>query len=92
MFAEAGEDEKEEDRDMAYSETSDEERPHVQYNRDYPSLQEGTIFSSALDSRNALATFSINTQKVETDAENVIEVESDAENATKVESDAAIAT
>ena len=29
MFAEVGEDEKEEDRDMGYSETSDEERPDV---------------------------------------------------------------
>ena len=44
MFAKAGEDEKEEDRDMGYSETSDEERPDVQYNRDDPSLAQGTIF------------------------------------------------
>ena len=62
MFGEAGEDEKEEDMDMGYSETSDEERPDVQYNRDDPSLKEGTIFSSAIDYRNALATFSIKTQ------------------------------
>ena len=62
MFGEAGEDEKEEDNDMGYSETSDEERPDVQYNRDDPSLKEGTIFSSAIDCRNALATFSIMTQ------------------------------
>ena len=62
MFGEAGEDEKEEDNDMGYSETSDEERPDVQYNRDDPSLKEGTIFSSAIDCRNALATFSIKTQ------------------------------
>jgi hypothetical protein len=47
MFAEAGEDEKEEHNEMGYSETSDEERPDVQYNRDDPSLKEGTIFSSA---------------------------------------------
>ena len=34
----------------------------MQYNRDDPSLKEGTIFSSALDYMNALATFSIKTQ------------------------------
>ena len=47
---------------MGYSESSDEDRLDVQYNRDDPSLQEGTIFSSALDYRNALATFIIKTQ------------------------------
>ena len=62
MFDEAGEDEKEEDMDMGYSEESDDVRPDVQYNRDDPSLKEGTVFSSALDCRNALATFSIKTQ------------------------------
>ncbi|KAE8781279.1 Far1 [Hordeum vulgare] len=62
MFADAGQDDKEEDRDMDYSQTSDEERPNVQYNRGDPSLQEETIFHSALDCRNALATFSIKTQ------------------------------
>jgi len=30
MFAEAGEDEKEEDMEMGYSKTSDEKRPYVQ--------------------------------------------------------------
>ena len=62
MFDEPGEDELEEDQDMGYSEDSDDGRPDVQYNRDDPSLKEGTIFSSALDCRNALATFSIKTQ------------------------------
>ncbi|KAE8817387.1 hypothetical protein D1007_05084 [Hordeum vulgare] len=62
MFAEEGEDEKEEDRDMGYSGTSDEERPDVKYNRDDPSSKEGTIFSSALDCINALATFLMKTQ------------------------------
>ena len=57
MFAEAVEDEKEEDMDMGYSETSDEERPDVQYCRDDPSLKEGTVFSNALENMTALSTF-----------------------------------
>ena len=47
---------------MGYSEREDECRPDVQYNRDDPSLAEGTIFSDVIDCRNALATFSIKTQ------------------------------
>ena len=47
MFEEAGEDELAEDIDMGYSESSDEDRPDVQYNRDDPFLKEGTTFSSA---------------------------------------------
>ena len=44
MLVEAGEDEKEKDNDMGYSETSDEERPDVQYNRDVPSFKEEQYF------------------------------------------------
>ena len=47
---------------MAYSESSDEDRAEVQFNRDDPSLAEGTIFSDVIECRNALATFSIKTQ------------------------------
>lgn len=42
---------------MGYSETEDEGTPDVQYNMDDPSLLEGTIFSDAIECRNALATF-----------------------------------
>ncbi|KAE8793213.1 hypothetical protein D1007_32220 [Hordeum vulgare] len=62
QFEETDSDEREEDMDMGYSETEDEGRPDVQYNRDDPSLAEGTIFSDIIDCRNALATFSIKTQ------------------------------
>lgn len=62
QFEETDSDEREEDMDMGYSETEDEGRPDVQYNRDDPSLAEGTIFSDVIDCRNALATFSIKTQ------------------------------
>ncbi|KAE8806014.1 Myosin-15 [Hordeum vulgare] len=48
--------------DMGYSETEDEGRPEVHYNKDDPSLAEGTIFSDVLDCRNALATFAIKTK------------------------------
>ena len=47
---------------MAYSESADEDRAEVQFNRDDPSLAEGTIFSDVIECRNALATFSIKTQ------------------------------
>ena len=47
---------------MAYSESADEDRAEVQFNRDDPSLVEGTIFSDVIECRNALATFSIKTQ------------------------------
>ncbi|XP_073355548.1 uncharacterized protein [Aegilops tauschii subsp. strangulata] len=47
---------------MAYSESSDEDRAEVQFNRDDPSLAEGTVFSDVIECRNAQATFSIKTQ------------------------------
>ena len=61
-FVETDSDEREEDNDMGYSESSDEARPDVHFNRDDPSLAEGTIFSDVVECRNALATYAIKTQ------------------------------
>jgi hypothetical protein len=38
----------------------DEGRPVIEYDRDNPSLTEGSIFPSMTNCRNALATFCIN--------------------------------
>jgi hypothetical protein len=38
----------------------DEDRPVIDYDKDNPSLAEGTIFSSMVDCRNTLATYFIN--------------------------------
>ncbi|KAE8811519.1 hypothetical protein D1007_11572 [Hordeum vulgare] len=62
FFEETDPDERDEDDDMAYYESSHEDRTGVQFNRDDPSLAEGTIFSHVIECKNALATFSIKTQ------------------------------
>jgi hypothetical protein len=61
-FDQTDSDEREEENDMGYSESSDEARPDVHFDRDDPSLAEGTIFSDVVECRNALATYAINTQ------------------------------
>ncbi|KAE8787093.1 putative histone-lysine N-methyltransferase ATXR3 [Hordeum vulgare] len=61
-FDQTDSDEREEENDMGYSESSDEARPDVHFDRDDPSLAEGTIFCDVVECRNALATDAIKTQ------------------------------
>ncbi|KAE8819350.1 hypothetical protein D1007_02852 [Hordeum vulgare] len=61
-FDQTGSHEREEENDMGYCESSDEARTDVHFDRDDPSLAEGTIFSHVVECRNALATYAIKTQ------------------------------
>jgi len=60
QFADTDEEEEEENNDMGMSgHEDDEDRPVIEYDRDNPSLEEGAIFPSMVDCRNALATYCI---------------------------------
>jgi hypothetical protein len=59
-FDETDEEERAENVDMGTgAEEGDEDKPIIAYDRDNPSLSEGSIFPSMVDCRNALATFCI---------------------------------
>jgi hypothetical protein len=59
-FDDADEEERQENIDMGMGGgEEDEDRPIIEYDRDNPSLTEGTIFPSMIDCRNAVATFCI---------------------------------
>ena len=47
---------------MGHFEDDDEDMPVVMYDRENPSIEEGVVFPSAVDCRNAVATFSIRTE------------------------------
>ena len=61
QFDDTDEEENEENIAMGVdrNEENHEDRPVIQYDRDNPSLAEGTTFPSMTDCRNALATYSI---------------------------------
>jgi hypothetical protein len=62
-FDETDEEERAENVDMGMSaEEEDEDKPIIAYDRDNPSLSEGSIFPSMVDCRNALSTFCIKGQ------------------------------
>ena len=58
-FSDTEDEEEEENREMGSFENDDEDRPEMMYDRENPSIAEGVVFPSALDCRNAVATFSI---------------------------------
>jgi hypothetical protein len=60
QFEDTDQEEEEENIDMGMSRhEDDEDRPVIDYDKDNPSLAEGTIFPSMVDCRNALATYCI---------------------------------
>ncbi|XP_035817447.1 uncharacterized protein [Zea mays] len=60
QFVDTDQEEEEENIDMGMSgHEDDEDRPVIDYDKDNPSLAEGTIFPSMVDCRNALATYCI---------------------------------
>ena len=61
-FSDTDEDEKQEDLDNGDFQAEDEDIPVMMYDRDNPSIGEGVVFPSAIDCRNAVATFSITTE------------------------------
>jgi hypothetical protein len=58
-FSDTDSEEEQENIDMGCFENDDEDMPEMLYDRDNPSLAEGVVFPSAVDCRNAVATFSI---------------------------------
>nr|XP_020160190.1 uncharacterized protein LOC109745480 [Aegilops tauschii subsp. strangulata] len=58
-FSDTDSEEEQENIDMGHFENDDEDRPEMMYDRENPSLAEGVVFPSAVDCRNAVATFSI---------------------------------
>ncbi|KAE8767953.1 hypothetical protein D1007_60622 [Hordeum vulgare] len=61
-FSNTNEDERQEDHDMGDFENADEDIPVMMYDRDNPSIEEGVVFSEAVDCRNAAGTFSIKSE------------------------------
>jgi hypothetical protein len=60
QFDETDDEEKEENNDMGVGQhVDDQDIPIIEYDRDNPSLAEGSIFPSMVDCRNALATYCI---------------------------------
>jgi hypothetical protein len=60
QFDETDDEEKEENNDMGVGRhVDDQDLPMIQYDRDNPSLDEGSLFPSMVDCRNALATYCI---------------------------------
>jgi hypothetical protein len=60
QFDETDDEEKEENNDMGVGRhIDDQDLPMIQYDRDNPSLDEGSLFPSMVDYRNALATYCI---------------------------------
>ena len=58
-FSDTDSEEEQENIDMGHFENDDEDRPEMMYDRENPSLAEGVVFPSAVDCKNAVATFSI---------------------------------
>ena len=58
-FSDTDADEMQEDHEMGAFEDADEDRPVMMYDRENPSTEEGVVFPSAVDCRNAVATYSI---------------------------------
>ncbi|KAE8809579.1 histone-lysine n-methyltransferase atxr3 [Hordeum vulgare] len=61
-FSDADEDEKQEDVEMRLFEDAAEDRPVEMYDRENPCIAEGVVFPSAVDCRNAVASFSIKSE------------------------------
>ncbi|KAE8778553.1 hypothetical protein D1007_48573 [Hordeum vulgare] len=61
-FSDADEDEKKEDVEMGVFEDAAEDRPVEIYDRENPCIAEGVVFPSAVDCRNAVASFSIKSE------------------------------
>ncbi|KAE8781269.1 hypothetical protein D1007_45510 [Hordeum vulgare] len=61
-FSDADEDEKQEDVEMGVFEDAAEDRPVEMYDRENPCIAEGVVFPSAVDCRNAVASFSIKSE------------------------------
>ena len=61
-FSDTDEDEQLEEKDNAEFGTDDEDIPVMMYDRENPSIEEGVVFPSAVECRNAVATFSITTE------------------------------
>ncbi|KAE8812206.1 hypothetical protein D1007_10815 [Hordeum vulgare] len=61
-FSDADEDEKQEDVEMGVFEDAVEDRPVEMYDRENPCIAEGVVFPSAVDCRNAVASFSIKSE------------------------------
>ncbi|KAE8817518.1 hypothetical protein D1007_04951 [Hordeum vulgare] len=61
-FSDADEDEKQEDVEMGVFEDAAEDRPVEMYDRENPCIVEGVVFPSAVDCRNAVASFSIKSE------------------------------
>ena len=61
-FSDADDDEKQEDVEMGVFEDAEEDRPVKMYDRENPCIDEGVVFSSAVDCRNAVASFSIKSE------------------------------
>ncbi|KAE8766275.1 hypothetical protein D1007_62555 [Hordeum vulgare] len=61
-FSNTDEDENQEDLDNGVFETEDEDKHVMMYDIDNPSIGEGVVFPSAVDCRNAVATFSVSTE------------------------------
>jgi hypothetical protein len=60
IYASTDDEEDQEDIDMGGFEDGEiEEDAIVEYDKNYPSMDEGTVFRSVIDCRNALATFAI---------------------------------
>jgi len=57
------EEEREENVDMGTGGEEDEDRPIVVHNINNPTMEEGNIFPSMLDCRNALTTYSITNKR-----------------------------
>jgi hypothetical protein len=63
QFDETDEEENEENINMGVDENEeDDDRPVIEYDRDNPSLTEGSIFPSMTDCRNALVIYCINSE------------------------------
>ena len=61
-FSDADEDEKQEDVEMGVFEDAEEDRPVKMYDRENPCIDEGVVFPSAVDCRNAVSSFSIKSE------------------------------
>ena len=61
-FSDADDDEKQEDVEMGVFEDAEEDRPVKMYDRENPCIDEGVVFPSAVDCRNAVPIFSIKSE------------------------------
>nr|XP_020183292.1 uncharacterized protein LOC109768965 [Aegilops tauschii subsp. strangulata] len=61
-FSDADDDEKQEDVEMGVFEDAEEDKPVKMYDRENPCIDEGVVFPSAVDCRNAVSSFSIKSE------------------------------